>query len=436
MADTGTDAGAGSIPPEELARVRRRTIWVLSIGQVLGGIAFGATISLGAVLAAEISGDEAFSGLATAFITLGAAALAVPLAAFARRRGRRISLASGMLLALAGVAVVVLAAAVVSFPLLLLAFALIGAGQAANLQTRFAAADLATDASRGRDLSIVVWATTIGAVLGPNLVGPGEIVGEAIGMPPLTGPYVFAVVAQLAAIAVYLIGLRPDPLLLAQRIARAVANGANAIARADRPLAARYAIIAIAGAHGVMVAVMAMTPVHLLHHGASLTIIGLTISLHVAGMFALSPVFGILADRVGRVATILLGQVLLAASLVLAAIGQDSATTVTVALVLLGLGWSASTVSGSALLTESSSEALRTRRQGRSDLIMNLVAAVGAILAGIILGQIGYGGLALCALSIVVVVTGLSFLGKSAKPQPAEISASKPPAHRPRPARR
>ena len=220
----------------------------------------------------------------------------------------------------------------------------------------------------------------------------------------------------------YVVGLRPDPLLLAQRIARAVANGANAIARADRPVAARYAIIAIAGAHGVMVAVMAMTPVHLLHHGASLTIIGLTISLHVAGMFALSPVFGILADRVGRVATILLGQVLLAASLVLAAVGQDSASAVTVALVLLGLGWSASTVSGSALLVESSSEALRTRRQGRSDLIMNLVAAVGAILAGVILGQIGYGGLALCALSIVVVVTALSFLGRKstvdAAPQP------------------
>ena len=412
MPDADADSATGGITPDELARVRRRTIWVLSIGQVLGGIAFGATISLGAVLAAEISGDEAFSGLATAFITLGAAALAVPLAAFARRRGRRISLASGMLLALAGVVVVVVAAAIVSFPHLLHALALIGAGQAANLQTRFAAADLATDASRGRDLSVVVWATTIGAVLGPNLVGPGEILGQAVGMPPLTGPYIFAVVAQLAGIAVYVVGLRPDPLLLAQRIARAVANGAGAIARADRPVAARYAIIAIAGAHGVMVAVMAMTPVHLLHHGASLTIIGLTISLHVAGMFALSPVFGILADRVGRVATILLGQVLLAASLVLAAVGQDSASAVTVALVLLGLGWSASTVSGSALLVESSSEALRTRRQGRSDLIMNLVAAVGAILAGVLLGQIGYGGLALCALSIVVVVTALSFLGR------------------------
>ncbi len=173
-----------------------------------------------------------------------------------------------------------------------------------------------------------------------------------------------------------------------------------------------------------MVAVMAMTPVHLLHHGATLTIIGLTISLHVAGMFALSPVFGILADRMGRVATILLGQALLAASLVIAAIGQESASAVTVALILLGLGWSAATVSGSALLTESSSEALRTRRQGRSDLIMNLVAATGAILAGVVLGWIGYGGLALCALVIVAVVTALAFLGRSGRavevaPEPA-----------------
>jgi len=413
MPDTTPDAASWSISSDELTRVRRRTIWVLSIGQVLGGIAFGATISLGAVLAAEISGDEAFSGLATAFITLGAAALAVPLAALAQGRGRRIALASGMALALLGVAVVIVSAAIVSFPLLLLAFALIGAGQAANLQTRFAAADLATDASRGRDLSIVVWATTIGAVLGPNLVGPGEILGEAIGMPPLTGPYVFTVVAQLAAIALYVIALRPDPLLLAQRVANAARGAATAIARADRPVAARYAIIAIAGAHGVMVAVMAMTPVHLLHHGATLTIIGLTISLHIAGMFALSPVFGILADRMGRVATILLGQALLAASLVIAAIGQESASAVTVALILLGLGWSAATVSGSALLTESSSEALRTRRQGRSDLIMNLVAATGAILAGVVLGQIGYGGLALCALVIVAVVTALAFLGRT-----------------------
>ena len=204
---SATDAAA--YDDAALARLRRRTVGVLASGQILGGIAFGATISLGAVLAADISGDEAFSGLATALVTLGTAALAVPLAALARRRGRGIALAGGMLIALVGVAVVILAAGVRVFPLLLAGFALIGAGQAANLQSRFAAVDLATAATRGRDLSLVVWATTIGAVLGPNLVGPGEALGDALGMPPLTGPYVFTVVAQILAVALYLAALRP-----------------------------------------------------------------------------------------------------------------------------------------------------------------------------------------------------------------------------------
>lgn len=406
-------ADASTLTPQGIAAVQRRTVWVLSIGQVLGGLAFGATVSLGAVLAAELSGDEAFAGLAAAGITLGTAALAVPLASFSRRWGRRPSLAIGMAVALVGVVLVVTAVGLRSFPLLLLAFALVGAGQAANLQTRFAAADLATDATRGRDLSLVVWATTIGAVLGPNLIGPGEALGDAVGMPPLTGPYLVTVVAQLLAIALYLTALRPDPLLLAYRfVAQTARASGSSIAKPDQPVVARYAILAVAAAHGVMVSIMAMTPVHLLHHGASLTIIGITISLHIAGMYALSPVFGILADRLGRIPTILLGQVLLAAALVTASFGQESTTFVTVALVLLGLGWSATTVAGSTLLTEASSETQRTRRQGLSDLSMSLVGAFGAILAGVVLAWIGYGGLALVVGVAVIITVALSPFGR------------------------
>jgi len=405
-------------PQDDLRRLQRRTVAVLSLGQILGGVAFGATISLGAVLAAEISGDEAFSGLATAAVTLGTAAFAAPLAAFARRRGRRPALTTGMAVALAGVALVVVGAAASLFPLLLFAFALIGAGQASNLQSRFAATDLATAASRGRDLSIVVWATTIGAVLGPNLVGPGEALGALMGMPALTGPYLFTVAGQGLAILLYLIALRPDPLLTAQAAVAADRSGATRpIAGTDRPRVARYAIVVVAAAHGVMVSVMAMTPVHLLHHGATLTIIGVTISLHIAGMYALAPVFGILADRWGRMPTILLGQALLAASLVLAFLGQDSTVAVTFALVLLGLGWSAATVAGAALLTEASDEARRTRRQGLSDTVMSLVGAGGAIAAGVILGWIGYGGLALVVGMGVLVAVALAPTARSSAPQ-------------------
>ena len=402
----------------DLRSLQRRAVAVLSLGQILGGVAFGATISLGAVLAAEISGDEAFSGLATAAVTLGTAAFAAPLAAFARRRGRRPALTTGMAVALVGVALVVVGAAASLFPLLLFAFALIGAGQASNLQSRFAATDLATAASRGRDLSIVVWATTIGAVLGPNLVGPGEALGALMGMPALTGPYLFTVAGQGLAILLYLAALRPDPLLTAQAAVAADRSGATRpIAGTDRPRVARYAIVVVAAAHGVMVSVMAMTPVHLLHHGATLTIIGVTISLHIAGMYALAPVFGILADRWGRMPTILLGQALLAASLVLAFLGQDSTVAVTVALVLLGLGWSAATVAGAALLTEASDEVRRTRRQGLSDTVMSLVGAGGAIAAGVILGWIGYGGLALVVGMGVLVAVALAPTARSSAPQ-------------------
>ncbi|HVK44450.1 MAG TPA: MFS transporter [Micropruina sp.] len=397
----------------EVSAVQRRTIAVLSAGQVLGGISFGATVSLGAVLAAQISGDDALSGLATAAITLGTALTAVPLAALARARGRRPALATGMTVALGGVGLVIAAVATGSFPLLLVAFALIGAGQAANLQSRFAATDLATDASRGRDLSIVVWTTTLGAVLGPNLVGPGEVLGDQVGMPSLTGPYLFTVVAQALGIALYLVALRPDPLVMAQQLVAGHDSQAERIVRADRPRVARYATAAIVGAHGVMVSIMAMTPIHLLHHGATLTIVGLTISLHIAGMYALSPVFGLLADRWGRVQTILLGCGILAGCVGVIALDQHDSAAVTVALVLLGLGWSAVTVAGSALLTEASAENLRTRRQGRNDFLMSLVAAVGATGAGGLLSWVGFAGLALFALPVIVAIVALTPLARA-----------------------
>ena len=403
--------------------VQRRTVLVLSFGQVLGGIAFGATVSLGALLAADISGNDALSGLATASVTLGAAACAIPLARLAARVGRRRALTLGNLFALVGIAVVILAAALRIFPLLLAGILMIGAGNAGNLQSRFAATDLAAPQHRGRDLSIVVWSTTIGGVAGPLLLGPGEIVGQAVGMPPQTGSYLFSFVAQCAALLLYIVALRPDPLLAAQRLAKASTAGAGAVA-VDRPRVARYAIFAIAGSHVVMASVMAMTPVHLSHmaHGAGgmaaspadvSALVGITIALHVGGMYALSPVFGVLADRWGRLQVVLLGQVLLAGALAFAVFTGTEAWGVMVALILLGLGWSAATVAGAALLTEASAPELRTRRQGRSDSLMSLSAAAGSVLAGVVLSNFQYSGLGIAAFVLVVVIVALSPLARS-----------------------
>ena len=391
--------------------LQRRVVRVLVAGQILGGIGMGATLSLGALLAAELSGSSAWSGMAATMSTLGAALVAVPLARMAQARGRRISLATGSLIAGAGAVLAITATSIAVFPLLLVALMLLGAGSATNLQARFAATDLAAPRFRGRDLSIVVWSTTIGAVLGPNLFGPGEVVGSALGLPPLTGAFVFSLAATLAAAGVYAWGLRPDPLLTALSTQATVSGaprsrGGFAILRGTPT--ARYAVTAIALSHATMVALMSMAPVHLRDHGASLTIVGLTISLHVAGMYALSPVFGALSDRIGRVPVILAGQTMLFGALSINWLSDGSQTPMTVSLILLGLGWSASVVAGSALVTESVSITDRPALQGFSDLSMNAAGALGGAVAGPILTAAGYSGLGLAAMVLVGIVVAWS----------------------------
>ena len=394
-------------PAVRHTELQQRVVRVLITGQILGGIGMGATLSLGALLAAALSGSSAWSGMAATMSTLGAAIVAVPLARLAQAHGRRVSLATGSLVAGTGAVLAITSVSADNFGLLLLALLLLGAGSATNLQARFAATDLASARFRARDLSIVVWSTTIGAVLGPNLFGPGEALGASLGLPAMTGAFAFSLAATIAAAFVYALGLRPDPLLtaLAARTASAGirrASGGLVILRCNA--AARYAVAVIALSHATMVALMSMAPVHLRDHGASLTIIGLTISLHVAGMYALSPVFGALSDRLGRLPVILGGQVLLLVALTVAWLSDGSPGSMTVSLIFLGLGWSASVVAGSALVSEAVEIEDQSSLQGFSDLSMNAAGALGGALAGPILALAGYSGLGVAAMALVAVV--------------------------------
>ena len=364
----------------------------------------GATLSSGALLVTRVSGSEALSGMAATMTTVGAALAAIPLAALAARAGRAPALATGALTAAVGAALGLLAAVLNLLPLLLVALVLIGVATAVNLQSRFASADLSEPGRRGRDISIVVWATTVGAVAGPNLITPADAFGRSLGLPALSGPFLFTIVAQLIAGAIYLGGLRPDPLTLATRLgAERAASAGVAVSQAD-PSGVRTGILSTSLSHAAMVAIMSMTPVHLVDGGATLVIVGLTISLHIAGMYGLSPVFGLLADRLGREATIALGQVLLLAALLTTSFGADQPSAVMVGLILLGLGWSAATIGGSALIAQSVDPQHRTRTQGRADLIMSATGALGGASAGAVLAVIGYSGLALVAIVLVVVV--------------------------------
>jgi len=403
---------------ESVRATHRRAVWVIAAAQVAGGLGIGAAISVGGLLALDISGSEILAGGGSTAVVLGAALLALPLAAVAARSGRRRGLSLGWGLAAIGAAIVILAAMLGSYLVLLVGMLLTGSGTAASLQSRYAATDLALPANRARDLSLVVWSTTAGTVLGPNLSEPGRVIAEALNIPPLVGPFVFCAVGMVVAAALIMTLMRPDPLLLAQQLEIDQAAAREAESRAsgrpeDAPATsvwsavwreprARLGMSAIVLGHAVMVAVMTMAPVHLQQHGATLTIVGLTISLHIAGMFAFSPIFGWLADRLGRVVAIVVGQLLLAGAALAAGTAGESESRLMVGLFLLGLGWSAGLVAGSALLAESVPANLRTRVQGTSDLVMNLVGAAGGALSGVALGLIGFGGLNAAAGILIV----------------------------------
>jgi MFS family permease len=392
------------------ATLQRRTLRVLVASQVLGGVGVGSGIAVIGLLAYDLSGTESLSGVSATASTLGAAGAALVIARITSVRGRRPGLVRGYLVGALGAGLAIVAAVAGSFPLHVVASLAFGWASAANLQARYAATDLAPPADRGRALSTVVWATTLGAVLGPNLTGPGEAVATALALPALAGPYVFSLASFLAAAAVQAVGLRPDPLLLAREIedrpvGRTEAPSIrSALATVRRIPPAVAALSSIAAAHATMVGVMVMTPVHLEHHGAALQLVGLTISLHIAGMYAFSPLVGRLADRVGRSRTALVGVGQLVVAVALAAFAAPVGSMwFQVGLVLLGTGWSFCLVAGSTLLTDVVPADERPTVQGASDLLMNLAGGAGGIAAGVVLAVAGYRALALGSILLLVV---------------------------------
>lgn len=428
----------------ELAAVaqstRTRLIAVLVIGQILGGLGVGAAVSVGALLVAEVSGSPELSGLAATLSTLGAAIASVPLARLAIAKGRGFALGVGSGLAAVGAVVSTLAAVSDSTPLLLAGLLVLGVGSAVGLQARFAAADAALPHRRGLMLSTVMWSTTVGAVTGPLLMAPSGIVATTLGLPELTGPFLVTVITQVGATLLYALLLSPDPLEVARltdaaaagAAARAPAGSASSAGEGTAPnahaapaTAEPVAVVpadrrivlagqgAVAVAHFVMVTLMSMAPLHMTNFGASLTIIGAVMSLHIAGMWALSPVFGWAVDRFGTTAMIFAGQTIFLATAVVIWISPFSLPMLAVALTLLGLGWSASVVAGSAAVTTATPQHDRAADQGRTDMAMNLAGVLGGLIGGPVLVQIGYTGLSLVAMIpvAVVVVTHMA-LGK------------------------
>ncbi|HKU60596.1 MAG TPA: MFS transporter [Gemmatimonadales bacterium] len=391
------------------AGAQRRTLSVLFVSQVVGGTGSALGGAVAALLAAELGG-VGISGLAQSAAVVGAALFAVPATAIVHRRGRRPSLAACYMTAATGAILIVTAAMQHALPVLFAGTFLLGGSTAASYQARYAAVDLSPEALRGRHLSLVVWATTVGAVIGPSLAGPAGTLLAGHGVPTLAGPFLFASLLFLLSALLLVALLRPDPAVLARRL-RAEAEphvdpprgaglrDAARIVGSDR--AAQLGVITMALGHVVMVGVMTMTPVHIRSAGhdatRTLDIVGLVLSAHVAGMFALAPIFGWLTDRLGRRAVIALGTALLLTACAVAGTAGQSPERLAGGLLILGMGWSATLVSGSTLLSDAIPTGQRASAQGFADLVMGLAGASAGALSGVIVGAWGYPALTLLA---------------------------------------
>lgn len=396
---------------QALAKEQRRTMVVLVISQVVGTVGVGVAPSIGVLLAGEVMANEAWAGLARSASTLGAALLGLPLGTLAARYGRRFALSGGWWLAGVGSAILVAAAQWSLVVPLFVGLLLIGSGSAVSLQSRFAATDLAEPRHKARSLALVVWVGTLGSVLGPNLGAPGMLVSTATGLTIYASAFLIAAICLVLAGTIIFLLLRPDPLLTLTRLMGGQHQGAQgrrpgriaailAEIRTNRP--ARIALIAILSAQIVMVAIMTMTPVHITRQGGSVNIVGITISLHVAGMYALAPLVGILTDRFGHRATMWVGVVIFAASLVTGAVRPDEALWIIVALILLGVGWSFVNVAGSALFSSAVSPSLRAASQGGVDALANLCGATAAFLAGPLLAVSSFSALSWLAMLFLI----------------------------------
>jgi MFS family permease len=385
LADTGVDR-------EEL---QRRTLRSLRFAQVPGQAAVAGMVAVVSLLASDLLGSDRLAGMGSASFTVGAAFTAIPLAAFMRRRGRRIGLTRALLIGAVGALVAAGGGQLRWFPLFVVGMIAFGAGQAATLQQRYVAADLAEPEKQGASIAAIVWVGTLGAALGPLLTPFEKGVADRIGLDELVGPFMFAALFLLVAAIVVWTRLRPDPLEVIggldphaerTRMLQVVRSSASVIWASP---GARLGLAALAASQAAMVGVMTMTPPHMKDHGHA-DLSALVIALHIVGMYGMAPLVGRFVDRAGAVRAIQVGAIILGAGTITTVLAGYVPVLMFVGLFFLGLGWNFGLIGGTSILTASVPEASRVEVQGTGDLTLSLCGAAAALSSGFVKDSFGF----------------------------------------------
>ena len=408
---------ATGLSPAAIESARLRTRIVLFVSVAFGSTGHLAAATVASIVGQALLGSAALSGAPGATVVFGAAVGAIGLSSIMARRGRRTGLTVGYLASVAGAVVATAAVVLRSFPLLLLGTFAIGFGNASNNLSRYAAADLVGPSRRAVAIGFVVWGSTVGGIVGPSLVPIGEAIAPGLGLPDLAGPYLIPIVFVTIAALLTTLLLRPDPFALAHESTIHEPTGEPAVPVREilmRP-AVLAAVAALIAGQATMVLIMTMTPLHLTAHNHSLGTVGVVISGHVFGMFALAPVSGWITQRLGHLPTILLGTVVLVVASLLAGLAPpDSDAMLFVALFLLGWGWNLGFVAGSAMLSSGVELAERARVQGVADAVIWTTSALASLGSGAVVAAAGFSTLGFIGVAIVLAPVWLLLQGRKA----------------------
>ena len=380
----------------DLARSRRRLMITLFAAQVCGSTGHSMSLAVGAIVAASITGTNTWSGMPVAVGALGAALASWPLSRLMERSGRRPGLALGYGVAVIGAVLGIVGVTIGSFLVLLVGMTLFGISGTSNLLARYAAADVSPGTQRGRAMGLIVWGSSVGSIIGPNLMGPALRIGQALGVDATASAFLISVAGYAIAALLVAVFLRPDPLAIARRLQAAEDAGypvapARALGAILADVRVQIAFATLAISQFVMISTTSTSPVYLHDQGHHVQTIGLAVSLHLAGMYVASPLSGWLCDRFGRLTMIGVGALVLIGAVLLAGLAPGSdRVLVILALFVNGVGWNFAFVAGSALLTDALSPAERASIQGLADLVMGLMGASGSAAGGMILGVWGF----------------------------------------------
>jgi MFS family permease len=400
----------------EIREIQKRTLRVLIAGQIAGSAALSAAVTVGAFVVQDILGQKTpWGGIASATVTIGTAFMAQLLSRLMLRQGRRRGLMLGYALALVGGLIAGVGVERQSLAIFLFGLFMFGNGQSANLLSRYAATDLARAENRGAAMSRILFASTFGAVFGPILIRPAEHLGQSLfGWNLYTGPWVFSGLFFITSFVNAALRLKPDPLVVSGGIA--LRKSASSSVTQDKRLSVfqflsgspktRLAFYAMVISHVTMVAVMTMTPVHLREHGHE-TVSAYIISLHIAGMYAFSPLVGRFSDRHGRLNTLLVGCLILMLSTIMSALAGSNPAVFFPSLWLLGVGWSFGLIGSSSLLVDSVPIDYRVKVQGSADVAMSLFGGVAGFSSGFIRKAWGFPWLSMLGTIIVLFLLGL-----------------------------